>query len=107
MPQITFITTNGETYLVDAKIGQSVMQAAVDNLVPGVLAECGGFCSCATCHAYVEKPGMAPLPPCEELEQDLLAGSEGAGPNSRLTCQIQVTEHIDGMVLRVAAAQSY
>lgn len=105
MPQIKLIEHNGTEHLVEAARGITVMQAAVDNLVPGIVGDCGGACSCATCHAYVDPQWAGRLPPPGEDEQSMLEGVIDQQPNSRLTCQIVIDETLDGMVLRMPASQ--
>ena len=71
MPIVTFIQADGNSQEVNAEIGNSLMQAAVDNMVEGILAECGGSCSCATCHCYIEKSWVDKVVPASEMEKDL------------------------------------
>ena len=105
MPTIRFIEHSGREHAVDAKTGQSVMQAAVDNMVPGIIADCGGTCSCATCQAYIDEPWLSKLPAMEEGEDGMLDGSSHRKENSRLSCQIVVTEELDGLVVRLPISQ--
>lgn len=78
------------------------MEAAVDNEVVGIVAECGGACACATCHAYVSEPWLERLPPPEEMESAMLDAVAERRPNSRLTCQIELTRDLDGLEVTVA-----
>jgi 2Fe-2S ferredoxin len=105
MPKIIFIEHTGRQHEVEARAGQSVMQAAIDNMVPGIVADCGGTCSCATCHGYVDEAWLARLPTMEESESGMLDGSPHRRENSRLTCQLTVTEALDGIVVRLPASQ--
>jgi 2Fe-2S ferredoxin len=105
MPKIVFIEHNGEKHEVQAEAGGSVMRAAVDNAVPGIVADCGGSCSCGTCHAFVESAWLTKIPPADTAENALLEGLLELQPNSRLTCQITVTADIDGMVVRLPKSQ--
>jgi 2Fe-2S ferredoxin len=105
MPTITFIEFNGKEHTVAAEVGQSVMQAAMNNMVPGIVADCGGACSCATCHLYVEPTWEAKLQPPVQTEKDMLDCALHVQPNSRLSCQIQVTPELDGLVVRLPEAQ--
>ena len=105
MPKITFIEFNGAEHTVDAEVGQSVMQAATDNMVPGIMADCGGSCTCATCHAYVDEAVMSKIPPRSEDEEAMLEGALDPQDNSRLTCQIHITEELDGAVFRLPESQ--
>ena len=106
MPKITFIDATGETQIVEASVGQSVMEAATGNMIRGIIGECGGSCSCATCHVYVEQPWFDQLAPPDEMEAGRLEGAVEPGPLSRLSCQIKVTEELDGLVARVPAGQA-
>jgi len=100
MPNITYISHTGESQTVSAEVGTSVMQAAVRNGVPGIVADCGGECQCATCHVYVDEKFLALLKPAEEDEDAMLAlTASERKPNSRLSCQIAVTEKLDGLVV--------
>jgi 2Fe-2S ferredoxin len=105
MPKITYVEHNGTEHQVDAENGKSVMQTAVDNLVTGILGDCGGCCSCATCHGYVDKTWLAKLPPVSEGEAMMLEGAMNVKDNSRLTCQIVMTPELDGLVVHLPASQ--
>jgi 2Fe-2S ferredoxin len=106
MPKIKFIESNGKEHEVEAQEGQSVMQAAMDNLVPGIVAECGGFVSCATCHGYVDEDWLKKVPPPDVAEQGMLTCAYHVRPNSRLTCQLKVTPALDGLVVRLPVSQT-
>ncbi|ATB28213.1 2Fe-2S iron-sulfur cluster-binding protein [Melittangium boletus] len=106
MSKIKFIEASGAEHVVEAKDGQSVMQAAMDNLVPGIVAECGGFANCATCHVYVDEAWGAKVPPPEPNEKDMIDCAFHVQPNSRLSCQITVTPALDGMVVRLPISQT-
>jgi 2Fe-2S ferredoxin len=105
MPKILFIEHNGTEHLIDAEVGKSVMQTAVDNMVPGIVGDCGGSCSCATCHGYVDLNWVDKVPARSEIEEMTLEGALDVKPNSRLTCQITVNEALDGLTLRLPASQ--
>ncbi len=105
MPTLRFIAAGGRTHVVEALPGTSVMAAATANLVPGIVGECGGSCACATCHVYVDEPWLSQLPAPDAMERGMLEGAVEPGPHSRLSCQIQVTEALDGLVLRIPAGQ--
>lgn len=105
MATILFIDPAGVEHRVEATEGQSVMQVAVGALVPGIEAACGGNCVCATCHCYVEDDRLATLPPPDETEAGMIDCTPEPRPNSRLTCQIKVSEALDGLRLRVPASQ--
>lgn len=105
MPTITFIEHDGTEHKVDGEVGLSVMRAAIDNLVPGIDADCGGECSCATCHVYVDPQWMAKVGPPGEREESMLDLNPERESNSRLSCQIPVTEVLDGLVVKVPEFQ--
>ena len=105
MPKIVFIEASGKEHVVDAKAGESVMLAATGNMVPGILADCGGSCTCATCHAYLDERWADKSPPVGEDEAAMLEGALEVRPNSRLTCQVQVTEALDGAVFHLPVSQ--
>ena len=105
MPKIVFIEHNGEEHVVKADIGRSVMQAAVDNFVPGIVADCGGSCSCGTCHGFVDEQWLPVLPAIQPNEQSLLEGLLETRANSRLTCQLEVTAGLDGLIVRLPKSQ--
>lgn len=106
MPKITFIEDDGTIHVVEASVGQSVMEAATTNLIPGVIGECGGSCSCATCHVYVDQAWFDKLPPPDEMELGMLEGAVEPGPQSRLSCQIKITEEMDGLTARIPSGQA-
>lgn len=105
MPKITYIATDGTETVVEAKVGQSVMLAAVNNSVPGIVAECGGACSCATCHVHVDPDWYERLPAPRDMEKDMLEFAIEPDATSRLSCQITVTEDMDGLVVRTPESQ--
>ena len=105
MPKITYIAFAGEETVVDAKEGMSVMQSAVNNGVAGIVAECGGACSCATCHVYVEQEWFDKLPEARSMEKEMLDFVMNPQPNSRLSCQIDMTAELDGLVVRTPESQ--
>ncbi len=105
MPKITFITHDGQELVVEAAVGSSVMEAATDNEVPGIEADCGGCCSCATCHVYVDDAFRAKVGTAVDMEQDMLEFSEDRQESSRLSCQIEVTDELDGLVVRIPEFQ--
>jgi ferredoxin, 2Fe-2S len=96
MPTVTFTDHEGAQRVVDATAGDSVMETAVRNGVPGIVAECGGSLSCATCHVFVDERDLGQLPPMEDMEDEMLYGTtEDRRENSRLSCQLPVTEETD------------
>ena len=105
MPKIKYIAADGTETVVEAKVGQSVMLTAINNNVPGIVAECGGACSCATCHVYVDPAWASRLPPPDPQENGMLECVLDRRDTSRLSCQIVLTPALDGLVLRVADEQ--
>ncbi len=101
MAKITYITNDNESIVLEASSG-SLMELAVDNGVPGIDGDCGGVCSCATCHVHVAPGYMAIVGQPEEIEMDMLELNDDVDEFSRLGCQIQITEKLDGIILRVA-----
>lgn len=105
MPKVTYIAFDGEETIVDAKEGMSVMQSAVNNGVDGIVAECGGACSCATCHVYVDEAWFDKLPEAQAMEKEMLDFVMSPQPTSRLSCQIKVTAELDGLVVNTPESQ--
>ena len=105
MTKITFIEFDGTEHVVDADNGSSVMQAAVSNNVPGIDADCGGACACATCHVYVDGKFIDKVGKAEEMEQSMLEFAENVETTSRLSCQITVSDDLEGMTLKLPEAQ--
>ena len=105
MPKILFIEANGTEHQVDAEPGESIMQVAIGNLIPGIIADCGGSCACGTCHAYLDESWLDKVPPRDEEESAMLEYTLDVQPNSRLTCQVTVTDELDGIVFRLPASQ--
>ena len=105
MPRITFIAADGVERTVEAKIGDSVMQTAIKNAVPGIDADCGGACACATCHVVVHSSWMPHLGEMSAMETSMLDFAQGVQPTSRLSCQIEVTESLDGLIVSTPESQ--
>ena len=99
MPKITFIEHDGTQHTVDAEVGKSVMQAAMDNLVPGIDADCGGECSCATCHVMVNADWTGIVGGPNEAEDSMLDLNPERAINSRLSCQMTVSDNLDGLIV--------
>ena len=106
MPKITYVTFDGVSHTVEAAVGSTVMENAVRNSVPGIEAECGGACACATCHVYVDEAWTAKTGSPEPMEEDMLDFAFEVKPTSRLSCQIKVTPELDGLVVRVPERQA-
>jgi len=107
MPNVTYIAQDGKETTLDIAVGTSVMQAAVMNGVDGIVAECGGSCMCATCHVYVRGDQLALTPPMQADEEAMLEGTASPRrPNSRLSCQLVVSEQMDGLVVNLPETQT-
>jgi len=102
MPKITFVTATGDAVQCEAEAGFSLMEVAIDNEVPGIVAECGGACACATCHVYVDAEWLGRLPALDDMEDAMLDATVERRPGSRLSCQIEVADAIDGLSVTVA-----
>ncbi|PJE33083.1 Ferredoxin-6 [Pseudooceanicola marinus] len=106
MAKITYIEHDGTEHVVEVKPGLTVMEGARDNGVPGIEADCGGACACSTCHVYVSADWVEKLPERDEMEEDMLDFAYEPDPlRSRLTCQIKVTEALDGLVVTMPERQ--
>ncbi len=105
MPKITYIEHDGTVHTVEAEIGSTVMETALKNDVSSVVAECGGGCTCATCHVYVDEAWLDKVGTPSADEEYELDSAFDVKPNSRLSCQIRVTEALDGLVVRTPAYQ--
>lgn len=105
MAKITFIDTKGEARTVEAENGSTVMEAAIKNGIPGIEAECGGACACATCHVYVDEAWADKTGSAEAVEEDMLDFAFDVQPTSRLSCQIYIKDDLDGLVVRTPAKQ--
>jgi 2Fe-2S ferredoxin len=106
MPTIHYILLDGSRRSVDAKLGSSVMENAIRSNIRGIDAECGGSCSCATCHVYVDEAYVARLVPADDEEAELLGFVAAERlPNSRLSCQLAMTAELDGITVRIPEKQ--
>lgn len=105
MVKITYIEPGGEEHALDVAPGNSVMQGAVNNNVRGIIAECGGACSCATCHVYVDEAWVGKLAGASAMEKAMLDAVCEPRPNSRLSCQIEVCDELDGLIVRLPDKQ--
>lgn len=105
MPTITFIDYEGNETIVDGELDQSVMIAATENDVPGIDADCGGACACATCHVYVHEEWLDVVGQRNESEDDLLKFANNVEDNSRLSCQMDIDESFDGLVVTTPESQ--
>lgn len=105
MPKITFIQPDGTEQAVEDQLGMTVMETAKKNLVDGIEAECGGACACATCHVYVDEAWREAVGGPSEMEEDMLDFAFDVRPTSRLSCQIKVTDALDGLIVHVPEKQ--
>ncbi len=105
MPKITYIEFNGKSHKIDVSNGLSVMEGAVENNIPGIDADCGGSMACATCHVYVKEDWFNRLPPKQEGEDDMLDQAYEPKKNSRLSCQIQVSDNLEGLEVNLPEKQ--
>ena len=105
MAKITYIEHNGTEHTVEVKTGLSVMEGAVRNNVPGIDADCGGACACATCHVYVDDNFLDVTGRPSAMEESMLDFAENVEPNSRLSCQIRVADDLDGLIVRLPESQ--
>ncbi len=105
MPRITYISHLGAPRTVEVPSGSSVMEGAIQNNIPGIVAECGGACSCATCHVYIAQEWRDRVGPQGAMERAILDYAAGVAPNSRLSCQIRVTDSLDGLVVSLPESQ--
>jgi 2Fe-2S ferredoxin len=105
MAKIEYVEFDGLVHVLDIEPGLSVMQGAVANGVRGVIGECGGCASCATCHVYVDPAWLARVGQKNALEEALLEEVCAPRPNSRLSCQIKVTDELDGLIVHLPAKQ--
>jgi len=105
VPRITYVEANGTEHVIDVPVGTSIMQGAVNNLVPGIEGDCGGLCACATCHVYVPEEWAQRCGEPEELEANILDFAFDVKPTSRLSCQITVSEALDGLVVHMPVRQ--
>lgn len=102
MPKIIFLTPEGTRHEVEVEKGYSVMEGAINNNIDGIVAECGGACACATCHAYIDESWLSKMPEMDDMEDSMLDAAFERKDNSRLTCQIEMSDDLDGLVVQVA-----
>ena len=105
MPKITYIEHNGKSHTIDVANGLSVMEGAVQNNIPGIDADCGGGMACATCHVYVKEEWLNKLPTKEDGEEDMLDMAFEPKNNSRLSCQLIVSDELDGLEVNIPSQQ--
>lgn len=106
MAKITYIEHGGKEHVVEVANGMTVMEGARDNNIPGIEADCGGACACSTCHVYVNPDWVAKLPAKDAMEEDMLDFAYEPNPErSRLTCQLKVTDELDGLIVNMPEKQ--
>jgi len=106
MPEVSYIEPTGEKKSIDVPVGTTLMVAAVKNGIEGIIGECGGVCMCATCHVYVRDEYLDRLPPILDTEEAVLEVTNAERlPNSRLSCQIKMTDQLDGLTVQVPPSQ--
>ena len=101
MPRIIFLTPDGDRHEVEVEAGYTVMEAAINNNIEGIIAECGGACACATCHSYISEEWINRLPEMDDMEDSMLDAAYDRRDNSRLTCQLEISDEWDGLVVQV------
>ena len=106
MAKITYIEDNGKLHTVDVSNDLSVMEGAVQNNIPGIDAECGGACACATCHVYIDEKWFNKLPKMDNAEEDMIDMAFEPKKFSRLSCQIVVNDDLDGLVVKMPSKQA-
>ena len=105
MPKITYITFDGIKHTVDVPVGLTVMEGARDNNIPGIEADCGGACACSTCHVYVDQNWVEKTGIAEQMEQDMLDFAFDVTDQSRLSCQIKISNELDGLIVNLPEKQ--
>lgn len=105
MPTVKYIEANGTEHEVEVPIGTSIMQGAVNNMIEGIVAECGGVCVCATCHCFVDEQWASNIAEANGTEKEMLEFVDDLRTTSRLSCQIEMTEQLDGLVVQLPESQ--
>ena len=105
MAKITYIEFNGTEHVIDVENGLSVMEGATQNMVPGIDGDCGGACACATCHVYVDESWLEKVGTPDPMEESMLDFAQERQENSRLSCQLKVSDEINGIVVRLPEFQ--
>jgi len=105
MPSITLIEFSGQSHTIEAETGKSLMQNAIDNGIPGIDADCGGACACGTCHVFVEPAWLEACGEADAMEEAMLGMRPDKAEVSRLSCQIEVSDALDGLVVRLPEFQ--
>ena len=105
MPEVIYVEHDGTSHHVDVALGENLMQAAVNSMIPGIEGDCGGLCACGTCHVYVPENWAAHCGTPDELEENILEFAYGVDDRSRLSCQIEMSEALDGLELHLPPRQ--
>ena len=105
MTKVIFIDHNGNNYQINANQGDSLMEVAISNNVSGIDADCGGLCACGTCHVFVEPNWLSKVGQRSEMEDSMLEYTENVKSNSRLSCQIKITEELEGLTVKLPEVQ--
>ena len=105
MPKVTYIDNDGVARDVDGRVGATIMETAVQNMIPGIDADCGGACACATCHVYVGEDWLDKLPAKDDMEDSMLDFAEDVQDNSRLSCQLILSDELDGITVTTPESQ--
>jgi len=105
MPKVIYIEYSGKEHQIDLSIGFSIMEGAIKNSIPGIDADCGGSCACATCHVYVDEKYLSKIPTAQEAEKDMLDFVNETNNSSRLSCQIMMNNELDGIIVRMPKKQ--
>jgi ferredoxin, 2Fe-2S len=106
MPKVIFVDSEGTERAIEAKAGATVMETAISNSIPGIDAECGGACACATCHVYIDEAWTAKTGKAAPMEEDMLDFAFDVRPTSRLSCQIKMTDDLDGLRVHTPSKQA-
>jgi 2Fe-2S ferredoxin len=106
MAKLQFVDFSGVARTVEASVGSTAMEAAIKNGIPGIEAECGGACACATCHVYVDEAWQTAVGAPTAMEEDMLDFAYDVRPTSRLSCQIKITDQLDGVILHTPERQA-
>ncbi len=105
MVKIIYIEHDGTTHNVDAQEGHSLMEVAIEKMIPGIDGDCGGACACATCHVFVDDAWLSKTGEKSDMENSMLEFAEGIEANSRLACQIKASAALDGIIVRLPSSQ--
>lgn len=101
MPKVNYVTADGTRHEVEVENGYSVMEGAINSNIDGIIAECGGACACATCHAYIDDAWLDKMPEMDDMEDSMLDAAYERKDNSRLTCQLEMNDAWDGLVVHI------